>query len=275
MNPILLAVIIVAGIGLISGLGLAVAAKFMAVPVDENAENIQAVLPGANCGACGFSGCSGYAAALAEGKTKNTALCAPGGTEVSKQIAEITGLAAGEVLPSAAVVLCQGNYHNTGDKIVYSGAKTCKMANQLYGGPKDCSYGCIGFGDCIEACEYGAIHICDGVARVNPLLCRACTKCVKACPKQLIEMMPLHEAKAAVLCANKDKGAVTRKLCKTGCIACTRCVKACPEGAIAITDTCAEVDYSKCTACGKCAEVCPTKSIQMIDLQKAMRKEGA
>ncbi|MGI6248782.1 MAG: RnfABCDGE type electron transport complex subunit B [Acutalibacteraceae bacterium] len=273
MNEILLAIVIVAAIGLISGLGLAVASIIMAVPVDKKAEEIEGILPGINCGACGFSGCSGYAKALSLGETVNTALCSPGGNDVSKEIAVITGLAAGEVLPSAAVVLCQGNNINTGEKLVYAGVKSCKLAAQLFSGPKTCNYGCLGFGDCVEACDYNAIHICDGVARINPSACRACKKCVATCPKGLIEMLPLHEAKAAVLCANKEKGALTRKQCKTGCISCTRCVKACEFDAVSIVDGCAVVEYDKCTACGKCVEVCPTKAIEIIDLEKIVGKE--
>ena len=146
---ILTAVIIVSAIGLIAGLGLAIASKVMAVPVDEKAEEIQAALPGANCGACGFSGCSGYATALSQGKTTDTGLCAPGGAEVSAAVAKITGLEAGSVTPMAAVVLCQGNMHNTDTKLNYMGVKSCKMATQLFGGPKECIYGCIGFGDCV------------------------------------------------------------------------------------------------------------------------------
>lgn len=273
MNPIITAVLIVSAIGLLSGLGLALASILMAVPVDKKAESIAEVLPGINCGACGYSGCSGYALALSKGEVTNTALCSPGGNEVSKSIAELTGLSAGEVLPSAAVVLCQGNAHNTGTKLNYSGVKSCKMATQLFSGPKTCNYGCLGFGDCVDVCDYNAIFICDEVARINPIACRACRKCVTACPKNLIEMMPLHEAKAAVLCANKEKGMITRKQCKTGCIGCMRCVKACEFGAITVTDLCAKVDYDKCTACGKCVPVCPVKAIQMIDLELIVGKE--
>ncbi len=275
MDTIILAVLIVSAIGLIAGLGLAVASKIMAVPVDEKAEEIEGVLAGVNCGACGYSGCSGYALALSKGETTNTVLCSPGGTETSKKIAELTGLAAGEILPSAAVVLCQGNTINTGKKLKYSGAKTCKMATQLFGGPKDCVYGCIGFGDCVEVCPYNAIHICDEIARINPLACKACTACVAACPKGLIQMMPLHEAKAAVLCANKEKGALTRKQCKTGCIGCMKCVKICEAEAITVTDNCAKVDFDKCTSCGKCKEVCPVNAIDIIDLEKIVGKVEA
>ncbi len=266
MSPILLAVIIVAVIGLIAGLGLSIASKVFAVPVDEKAEQIRECLPGANCGACGYSGCDGYAAALSKGETTDTALCAPGGNDVSKQIGEITGLAAGEVKPSAAVVLCQGHNVNAATKLEYQGVYSCKMANQIFGGPKECIYGCIGYGDCVQVCQYDAISICDGIARINPILCRACKMCVNTCPKGLIEMMPLHEIKAAVLCKNHDKGALTRKECTAGCIGCMKCAKACESGAITIDKFCAKVDYDKCTGCGKCHEVCPVGSIDLVDL---------
>lgn len=267
MNPIILAVLIVSAIGLIAGLALAVASIVMAVPVDKKAEAIRECLPGANCGACGFSGCDGYAAALSKGVTKNTALCAPGGNEVSAQIAEIAGLTAGSVAPSAAVVMCQGFCEKSNTKMIYNGVESCQMAKQLFGGPKECIYGCIGLGDCVRACPYEAIHICDGVARVNPAMCKACKMCVKTCPNSLIRMMPLHEAKAAVLCVNKDKGAVTKKECQLGCIGCMKCVKACEFDAVKVENFCAKVDFNKCTGCGKCTEACPVKCINLITLE--------
>ncbi len=266
MNPVLFAVILLGAIGLIAAVGLTVASKVFAVPVDEKAEAIRECLPGANCGACGFSGCDGYAAALSKGETTDTALCAPGGNDVSKAIGELTGLAAGNVKPSAAVVLCQGHNVNAATKLEYQGVQSCRMAAQIFGGPKECIYGCLGYGDCAEACPYDAISICDGVARINPHICRACKMCVKTCPNGLIEMMPLEEIKAAVLCKNHDKGAITRKECTAGCIGCMKCVKACESEAISIDRFCAKVDYEKCTGCGKCHEVCPVGSIDLIDL---------
>ena len=267
MNPIILAVIIVAAIGLIAGLGLAVASVVMAVPVDEKAEAIRECLPGANCGACGYSGCDGYAAALSKGLTTNTGLCAPGGNDASKAIAEITGLSAGEVLPSTAFVMCQGFCEKAETKMIYNGVESCQMAKQLFGGSKECIYGCIGLGDCVKACPYEAIHICDGVARVNPAICRACKMCVRTCPNSLIKMVPLHQTKAAVLCSNKEKGAVTRKECQLGCIGCMKCVKNCEAEAIKIENFCAKIDSTKCTGCGKCAEGCPVGAIQLISLK--------
>ena len=268
MNTILPAVILVSAIGLISGLGLAIASKVMAVPVDEKAEKIRECLPGANCGACGFSGCDGYAAALSGGETTDTTLCAPGGKETSLKIAEVSGLEAGDVEPMTAVVLCQGNRHNSVDKLVYSGVESCRMAAQVFGGPKACIYGCVGFGDCVKACPFGAISLCDGIARVNPALCRACRACVNTCPKGIIDMLPLTKPKAAVLCANHEKGAQTRKQCKAGCIGCMKCVKVCEVGAVSVTNFCAKVDYDKCTGCGKCTEVCPVKSIDLLDMKR-------
>ena len=168
MNEILIPVIIVAAIGLIAGLGLAIASAVFAVPVDEKAEKVRACLPGANCGACGYTGCDGYADALAKGQTEECNLCIPGGNGTAKEIAEIMGLAAGEIVPSVAAVMCQGNRQNVEEKLEYSGVRSCKIATQLFGGPKNCVHGCIGFGDCVEVCPYEAIFICDGVARINP-----------------------------------------------------------------------------------------------------------
>lgn len=257
---------IVGIIGLVGGIALAIVSIVLAVPSDEKADAITEMLPGANCGACGFSGCAGYAAALSSGETENTALCNPGGNEASRQIAEFLGLAAGEIEPMTAVVMCQGTKDNATNKINYQGVHSCKMATQFYGGPKDCIYGCLGLGDCIKACPYHAIRLCNGVAVVNPELCKACKQCVAACPKKLIELMPLNKSKAAVLCKNKDKGAVARKECKMACIGCMKCVKVCEAEAVTVTSFNAHVDTAKCTGCGKCKEACPVGCINILNL---------
>ena len=166
----------------------------------------------------------------------------------------------------AAVVMCQGFCGKAETKMEYNGVSSCEMAKQLFGGPKECIYGCIGLGDCKNACQYDAIHICDGVARINPVMCKACKQCLKTCPNHIIKMMPLHEAKAANLCVNHDKGGITRKECSNGCIGCMKCVKACEFGAVEVKDFCAKVDYNKCTGCGKCTEACPVKCINLITL---------
>ena len=265
---ILIPVVIVAAIGLIAGVGLAVASAVFAVPVDEKAEQVRACLPGANCGACGYTGCDGYAAALSKGETKECNLCIPGGNDVASQIGKIMGLDAGKIPPMVAAVMCQGNRENTPEKLEYSGVHSCKMATQLFGGPKTCVHGCIGFGDCVEVCPYEAIFICDGVARINPSKCRACKKCIKTCPRHLIELFPLDTTKAAVLCKNHDKGAQTRKQCKAGCIGCMKCVKACETGAVTVENFCAKVDYDKCVGCGKCHAACPVGCIDLYMLKR-------
>lgn len=268
MNPILLAVIIVAAIGIVAGALLAILSKIMAVPVDERAAELEEILPGANCGACGFSGCSGYAAALSSGQTQNTGLCAPGGNEVSAQIASVMGLAAENIEPMTAVVFCRGTKETAKRKMVYSGVQSCVLASQLFGGGKECLYGCIGLGDCVNVCPYNAIKLCESVAVVDSEICRACKKCVNACPKKLIDLVPKSRASAAVMCKNHDKGAVTRKECSAGCIGCTKCVKACKSDAISMDNNVAVVDFSKCTACGDCAEGCPTKAIETLFLSE-------
>lgn len=268
MHGIILAVVIVAGIGLVLGLALAVASIVFAVPVDEKEVAVRECLPGANCGACGYSGCDGYAQALAKGETTECNRCIPGGNDVAKEVASIMGLEAGNVTPMVAAVMCQGNCNNVKEKLEYNGVKSCKMAAQLFGGPKECVYGCIGFGDCVNVCQYNAIFICDGVARINPDNCKACKMCINTCPRHLIDLFPLDTAKAAVLCVNHEKGASTRKHCKAGCIGCMKCVKACEVGAVKVENFCAKVDYEKCIGCGKCHEACPVGAIDVYMVKK-------
>ncbi|MBR1534251.1 MAG: RnfABCDGE type electron transport complex subunit B, partial [Ruminococcus sp.] len=209
MNGILIAVALVAGIGLLIGLILSIASIVMAVPKDEKAEQILEALPGANCGACGFSGCSGYANALAKGEAE-VGMCAPGGLSCTKEISKILGIEAKGAEPKVAVVKCMGSLDNTSYKAEYSGLRSCAAAMKIGGGLTACSYGCMGLGDCEAVCPYDAIHVCNGVAVVDKDKCKACTLCVKACPRQIIEIVPLKN-QAIVRCSNHDKGAVTRK----------------------------------------------------------------
>lgn len=262
MNEILIAVLIVAAMGLIIGLILAVASVIMAVPKDEKAEAVLEVLPGANCGACGYSGCSGYAKALAHGEAQ-PGLCSPGGEECVKAIAKVLGVEAGAIERKTAVVKCDGTAENSPLKMEYQGITTCAAAAALHGGTKNCSYGCIGFGDCVNVCEYDAIAIEDNVARINPAKCKSCGMCVKICPKHLISIVPLKK-QAVVMCSNCDKGAAATAACKTACIACMKCAKTCPVGAIKIENFHAVVNPQLCTGCGECAKVCPKNCIGMM-----------
>ena len=260
METILYAVISVTLIGLVCALVLVIAGKLMAVPVNERLEKVRACLPGANCGACGYAGCDGYAEALASGACKETTLCIPGGNDAAQQVAAVLGLKAGEVERKVAFIRCNGTCSHTHNKYEYTGIQTCAGAEQLFGGPGECTFGCMGLGDCARACEYGAICIENGIAHVDTRVCVGCGKCAKVCPNQLIQILPLS-IRHFVTCGNQEKGAMTRQRCKTGCIGCKKCELNCPEKAITVTNNLASIDYSKCSNCGKCVEVCPSGCI--------------
>jgi electron transport complex, RnfABCDGE type, B subunit len=263
MNEILIPVLIVSGIGLFCGLILAVASIVMAVPKDEKAEAIREMLPGANCGACGFSGCDGYAKAMSSGEAQ-PGLCTVGGVAVAKTISEYLGCGTADVQAKAALVHCLGSYDYTSDKTVYEGIETCAGAALVAGGTASCQYGCMGLGDCSKACPYGAISVCNGVARVDTAHCKGCSLCVKACPKHLISLVPVKK-QAVVRCSNCDKGAATNKVCKIGCIGCMKCEKTCTHDAVHVSDSRATVDPEKCVGCGECVAVCPRHCITMMD----------
>lgn len=250
---ILLPVIIVAVIGLIAGIGLSVASKLMAVPVDEKQEKIRAALPGANCGACGYSGCDGYAAAVAKGEAAPDK-CAPGGETAASAMAEILGVKIVSE-PKVAFIACNGNHEITKSKYTYAGMQSCSAASLLHAGPLECAYGCIGFGDCARACPFGAILAENGKPIVCKDLCLGCGKCVEACPKNLIALVP-KDRKVTVACSNKEKGAPVVKMCGVSCIACRMCEKQCEAAALKIENNIAVIDYSLCTGCGKCREAC-------------------
>ncbi|MDD3261630.1 MAG: RnfABCDGE type electron transport complex subunit B [Oscillospiraceae bacterium] len=201
-HAILSAVLIVCIIGLICGVVLVVASTFMAVPKDQKEEDIRALLPGANCGACGFSGCDGYAAAMAKGEAQ-PGLCAPGGAAVAKAISDYLGVGGGNIEEKVACVQCFGNNDNTVNKVNYEGIDRCSAANLVAGGSASCSYGCLGVGDCVRACQYGAISVCNGAAVVDTTRCVGCTMCSKVCPRHLITMVP-KKRQAVNHCMNCD-----------------------------------------------------------------------
>ena len=265
---ILIAILALGGLGLLFGLILSVASKVFYVEEDPRLQELRECLPGADCGGCGYTGCGGYAEAVLNGKAE-IGKCAAGGDECAQAMAAIMGMAAGATERKVALVRCNGykgideNGKHTGarQKGEYEGIKDCLAATKVAGrGPLICKYGCLGFGTCTTVCKYDAIHIVDGIAKVDREKCVGCMACAKVCPRNLIVPVDYNHY-TIIACASKAKGATTIRGCSAGCIGCGQCVKACPYDAIRVEDNLAIIDSSKCTSCGLCAIICPQQMI--------------
>ena len=266
---IMIAVLILGGLGLAFGLILAIASKVFYVETDPRLDALNECLPGANCGGCGYAGCGGYAEAVFKGEAP-IGKCASGGDACAQKMAQIMGVKAEKVSRKVALVRCSGTktYDEDG-KIVsgaklkgeYEGIKDCLAATKVAGlGPLACKFGCLGYGNCVSACKYDAIHIVNGVAKVDTEKCVGCMSCAAQCPRNLI--VPVEYGTDVVIaCASNAKGAVTKRACTAGCIGCGLCQKICPQGAITVEGNLAKIDYSKCVSCGLCATICPQKLI--------------
>ena len=260
MDTLVQAIINITAIGFVCAALLAVLGKIMYVKVDERVTRLRECMPGANCGACGYTGCDAYAVALVEGgATANQ--CPPGGSDLIEKISEIMGLAGGGgIVERVAVVHCCGDTESRRDKMEYTGMRTCSAASNLFGGQAACTFGCLGFGDCAAVCLTDAICMEKGLARIDTRKCNGCGLCVKACPKNVISVQ-VHPVPVVVMCKNTEKGGALKDKCSMGCIGCTKCVKECPQEAIKVSDFLASVDYSKCDGCKKCVESCVKKCI--------------
>ncbi len=260
-TTVIMAAVVLGILGTLFGIILAIASKVFAVEKDPKEEAIAEILPGANCGACGYPGCAGYAAAVAKGIASASA-CSVGGAPLAEQIGEIMGVSVEIGAKTVAQVWCSG--HGC-DKLRYDyeGLKDCRAMSRVSAGHMMCTYGCLGGGTCEEICQFDAIHIVDGVAVVDHEACTGCTMCVNVCPRNIIEMIPLKTKRhVAVKCFSEAKGAEVRKSCEDGCIGCGICVKACPkEGAIVMENNLAKINYEICIGCGICAQKCPRKTI--------------
>ena len=256
---ILMPVLSLGGMSLLFGAGLAFASQKFAIGTDPKEEQIRQVLPGVNCGACGYPGCDGFAAAVAAGQAPITG-CTVGGSSVAQDIGLIMGLEAEETQRKVAKVLCAGDCDKATNKYHYDGIEDCVAASMLADGPKECSFGCLGLGTCVRACPFDDIYIDKGIAVVDEEKCTGCEICVAVCPKNIIEMIPVS-SQVQVMCKSEDKGRDVRKYCTVGCIACKICERACEYDAIKVENNVARIDYDKCVNCMVCAEKCPTKSI--------------
>lgn len=269
MDLILVAVISLGAIGLISAIVLFVASKKFAVYEDPQIGEVAEVLPQANCGGCGYPGCAGFAEACVKAGSLEGKLCPVGGQPVMARVAAILGLEAASAEPKVAVVRCNGSCEHRPRTTRYDGVSSCAVANATYGGETDCTFGCLGCGDCVDACQFDAIHMNPetGLPEVDENACTACGACVKACPRRIIELRPKgkNNRRVYVSCVNKDKGAQTRKACSVGCIGCGKCVKVCPFEAITLENNLAYIDPAKCKLCRKCEAECPQGSILAVN----------
>ena len=272
MDFILIAVIVLGAIGLIAALVLFAASKKFAVYEDPRIAQVSELLPGANCGGCGFAGCGGMADALVKGADAGSIdglSCPVGGADVMGRVADLLGMAIANGEPKVAVVRCNGTCEHRPKIVEYAGLRTCAAMHACGAGETACGYGCLGCGDCVEACQFDAIHVNaeTGIAEVDEEKCVACGACVKACPRGIIELRKKGSKgrRVYVSCINKDKGAVSMKACKVCCIGCGKCAKECPFDAITIGNNCSYIDPAKCRLCRKCVAVCPTHAIVAVN----------
>ncbi|MBO5494478.1 MAG: RnfABCDGE type electron transport complex subunit B [Eubacterium sp.] len=261
-NEVLTAVGIVALIGVIVGIVLSVAEKVFYVEVDEREEKVRDVLPGSNCGGCGFAGCDACAAAIVKGEAPVSA-CPVGGADVAAQVGSIMGVEVGEMTRMVAYVKCDGTSDKREVEYDYFGIDSCVYADMMPGSsPYACKYGCLGFGSCARVCDQKAIRIINRKAVVDEDMCIACGKCLRVCPHHLIELVPANSTHR-VQCASLARGLEVKNACTAGCIGCSLCAKNCPSEAIEFKNNIAVIDYDKCTHCGTCVDKCPRKIIKV------------
>ena len=252
-------IILLGAMGLIFGAVLAYASKKCAVEIDERVEKILEVLPGANCGGCGFPGCGGLANAIVEGKSPVNG-CPVGGATVASKVGEIMGISALEGEKIVAKVICKGTCESAKNKYEYEGMSDCRAASALNSVAKACKFGCLGLGTCKDACKFGAISIQNGIAVIDEDKCVMCGKCIEICPKSIIIKKPKKQ-EVVVECNSTEFGKAVKEKCSNGCMGCGMCAKVCPVDAIVFENKIAKIDFDKCIQCKVCVQKCPTKVI--------------
>ena len=276
MNELLLTVLTLSVLGALLAVVLFIVAKKFKVEEDPRIDDVEKMLPGANCGGCGFAGCRAMAEALVVRDNISSLYCPVAGGETMKSISSFLGKAVAEKEPLVATLRCGGTCDKRPKVNKYDGARSCAVVNTLYVGESACAFGCIGYGDCVQACSFGAITLNPetGLVEVDPDKCTACGACVKACPKNLFELRKKWPKNRAiyVACRSINRGSVVMKVCKAGCIGCGKCEKACPFGAITVDSYLAYIDSNKCKLCRKCVNECPTGAIKIVNMERLPRE---
>ncbi len=282
MNFILIAVFVLGGIALVAAIILYVCSKKFAVHEDPRIGQVTAVLPGANCGGCGYPGCGGLASALVKAADQGSLeglMCPVGGANVMGQVADLLGMAIANTEPMVAVVRCGGTCDLRPRIAEYNGLRTCTAMHACGAGETACGFGCLGTGDCVAACSFGALTMNSetGLPEVDEDKCTSCGACVKACPRGIIELRKkgVKNRRVYVRCVNKDKGPVAMKACKAACIGCAKCSKECKFEAITVANNVCYIDHTKCRICRKCVAVCPTHAIVAVNFPAPKPKEEA
>lgn len=282
MNFMLIAVLVLGTIALIASVILFVVSKRFAVDEDPRIGQVSELLPGANCGGCGFPGCSGMSGALvaaADAGSLEGLNCPVGGQKVMEQVADLLGMAIDNAEPMVAVVRCNGSCEHRERIVMYDGLQTCAAINSCSSGETACGYGCLGCGDCVESCQFSAIHLNPetGLPEVDEEKCTSCGACVKACPRHIIELRKKGPKgrRVYVSCMNKDKGAIAKKACSAACIGCGKCVKECKFEAISLANDLSYIDWQKCKMCKKCVAACPTGAISAVNFPVSKAKPTA